>query len=141
MSKLYPYPAVQYIPLAFGLIFRQNIEPLHPFILIGPEITAQKDIIEGKFGAQLPNIKETADQLFLLVSGFEPLEIKYRGYYVTIKALPNPSLSLISLPKHYFYKNTLVFQAKMENGALLVSKAYQLPTRLPNRRRPSVTPS
>ncbi|HHT47971.1 MAG TPA: hypothetical protein GXZ98_01580 [Firmicutes bacterium] len=124
MSKLYPYPAVQYIPLSFSLIFRQHIPPLHPFILSGADITAQQDIIAGKFGVQLPKFKETADQLFLLVGGFEPLEIKYRGYYVTIKALPHPSLSLLSLPKRYFYKNTLVFQAKKENGDLLVAKAY-----------------
>ena len=127
MSKLYPYPAVQYIPLTFELLFRQTNLPTHPFILLGPEITAQKELIEEKFGVQLPPCQEKANQLFLLLGGFEPLEIKYRGYYVTIKATLNPILCLISLPKHYFYKNTLVFQAKKEDGGLLVSKTYHLP--------------
>ena len=41
MSALYPYPAVQYIPLAFQVHFRHEGSPSHPFILIGWEIFAQ----------------------------------------------------------------------------------------------------
>ncbi|NLY91568.1 MAG: hypothetical protein GX081_08190 [Firmicutes bacterium] len=137
MSALYPYPAVQYIPLSFGVIFRRDNLPLHPFILIGPEISIQKEAFEEKIGLQLPDLKETADQLFLLAGGFEPLEIKYRGYYVTIKAALNPTLLLISLPKHYFYKDTLVFQAKKEDGSLLVAKTYQLRKNAGNPCRPT----
>ncbi|HBG16778.1 MAG TPA: hypothetical protein DDW93_08365 [Firmicutes bacterium] len=56
----------------------------------------------------------------------EPLEAKYRGYYVTIKVTRRSSIYLISMPKHYFYKDTLVFQAKNENGETLVSKCISL---------------
>ena len=86
------------------------------------------------FGRQLPALRETPEQLPLLVGGFEPLEVKYRGFYVTIKAAPHPLISLLSLPKYYFYKDTLLFQAKTADGNLLAAKAYKLP---PVRRRVS----
>ena len=126
MSKLYPYPTVQYIPLPFGVLVRRENLPSPPMILIGPEISAQKASIEAKMGEQLPTFKENADQLFLLTGGFEPLEVKYRGYYVTIKATRSPVLTLLSVSKHYFYKTSLVFQAKTNAGDLLVSKSYQM---------------
>ena len=129
MSKLYPYPTVQYIPLPFSVLFRRENLPTFPLILIGPEITAQRNLIAEKFGVQLPTFKENSDQLLLLLGGFEPLEVKYRGYYVTIKATPSPVLNLLTIPKHYFYKETLVFQAKTAYGDLLVAKSYQLPDR------------
>ncbi|HBL36222.1 MAG TPA: hypothetical protein DDZ55_05385, partial [Firmicutes bacterium] len=66
MSKLYPYPTVQYIPLPFGVLVRRENLPSPPMILIGPEISAQKASIEAKMGEQLPTFKENADQLFLL---------------------------------------------------------------------------
>ena len=125
MSKLYPYPAVQYIPLAFGVLFQRDNFPSPPLILIGPEIRTQQALIEEKIGARLPTFKENTDQLLLLTGGFEPLEGKYRGYYVTIKATSNPFLTLLSVPKHYFYKETLVFQAKTDDGDLLASRSYQ----------------
>ena len=127
MSALYPYPTVQYIPLAFQVLFRQEISTSRPFILIGREIFAQQEALAKNFGAQLPALKENTDQLQLVVGGFEPLEVKYRGFYVTIKAAPSPMISLISLPKGYFYKETLVFQAKTADGNLLVAKSYKLP--------------
>ncbi|HEY8392315.1 MAG TPA: hypothetical protein VIL83_06275 [Capillibacterium sp.] len=127
MGALYPYPAVQYIPLSFGVIFRRDNLSLRPFILTGPEIINQKEALEKKFGLELPTFKETVGQLFLLTGGFEPLEIKYRGYYVTLKATPCPSLLLIVLPTHYFYKDTLVFQAKKEDGGLLATQTCRLP--------------
>lgn len=127
MSALYPYPAVQYIPLAFQVHFRYASSPSRPFILIGREIFAQQEALAKNFGIELPALKETTEQLQLMVGGFEPLEVKYRGFYVTIKAAPRPLISLISLPKCYFYKDTLLFQAKTADGNLLAAKAYKLP--------------
>lgn len=137
MSALYPYPAVQYIPLAFRILFRQEDVPTRPFILIGQEISTQQELVADHFGVHLPALKENADQLLLLVGGFEPLEVKYRGFYVTIKARVSPMVSLLSLPTNYFYKESLVFQAKTENGDLLGTKAYKLPSR--RRYSPRVT--
>lgn len=127
MSKLYPYPAVQYIPLVFRVLFRRENFPSPPLFLIGPEIDVQNNLIEEKIGIKLPTFKADADQLLLLTGGFEPLEVKYRGYYVTVKAMRSPVLTWLSVPKHYFYKTSLVFQAKTDDGGLLVSKSYQIP--------------
>ncbi|NLC53818.1 MAG: hypothetical protein GX770_07625 [Firmicutes bacterium] len=127
MSALYPYPAIQYIPLAFQVIYQQESSPSRPFILIGREIFAHQEALAENFGAQLPVLKENTDQLLLVVGGFEPLEVKYRGFYVTIKVVPSPLVSLISLPRGYFYKETLVFQAKTADGNLLAAKAFNLP--------------
>lgn len=126
MSKLYPYPAVQYIPLSVGFLFRQENVPSRPFILIGREIHTQQKMVEERYEVQLPTFKDT-DRLPLVAGGFEPLEVKYRGYYVTIKATLNSVLCLISLPTSYFYKDSLVFQVKNESGDLLVAKTYKLP--------------
>jgi hypothetical protein len=125
MSKLYPYPAVQYIPLAFRVLFRRENYPSPPLLLIGPEISTQNYLVTAKNGVTLPTFIEDADQLFLFTGGLEPLEVKYRGYYVTIKAMRSPVLTWFSVPKRYFYKTNLVFQAKTDDGDLLVSKSYQ----------------
>lgn len=126
MSKIYPYPAVQYIPLSLGILFHQDNLPTEAFLLIGREIPTGKELIEEKLGIQLPPFAVSADQLLLFAGGMEPLEAKYRGYYVTIKVTRRSSIYLISMPKHYFYKDTLVFQAKNENGETLVSKCISL---------------
>lgn len=127
MSALYPYPAVQYIPLAFTVLFRHESSSSRPFILIGREIFAQQEALAKNYGAQLPALKENTDLLLLMVGGFEPLEVKYRGFYVIIKAVPRPMVSLITLPRYYFYKETLAFQAKTADGNLLVANSYKLP--------------
>lgn len=116
MRALYPYPAVQYIPLNFKVLLQQESKSSRPFILIGREIFTQQEAFGANSGVQLPALKETTDQLLLMVGGFEPLEMKYRGFYITIKAVPRPMIGLISVPRCYFYKETLVFQAKTADG-------------------------
>ena len=137
MRALYPYPAVQYIPLNFKVLLQQESKSSRPFILIGREIFTQQEAFGANSGVQLPALKETTDQLLLMVGGFEPLEMKYRGFYITIKAVPRPMIRLISVPRCYFYKETLVFQAKTADGKLLAAKTCQLP--LPRRRVGRVT--
>lgn len=126
MSKLYPYPTVQYIPLILETHFQQETSPRGVFLLIEREISMRKEQIQEKLGIQLPTLPFNPHRLLLFSGGIEPQEVKYRGYYVTIKAVAKSVLSLVSIPKHYFYKDTLVFQAKNENGEILISKLYQL---------------
>jgi len=132
MNKLYPYPAVQYIPLPLEIFFQYQCPFSGPFLLVEKEISLRKEQIQEKFGVQLPALPFVPHSLILFFGGIKPQEIKYRGYYVTIKAEPEPALYLGSIPKHYFYKKTLVFQAKNENGEILCSKLYNLesPTRV-----------
>lgn len=126
MSKVYPYPAVQYIPLSLDILFRKEHLPIGTFFLIDHEILSKKHLLFANWEIQLPDVKLNNNKLLVLAGGIEPIEAKYRGYYVIIKASRRPALYLFSIPKNYFYKDTLVFQAKNENGEILVSKMYQL---------------
>ena len=126
MNKLYPYPAVQYIPLTMEILYQHKSPPLGTFLLVEREISLWKEQIQEKFGIQLPTLSFTPHRLILFFGGITPHEVKYRGYYVTIKAVAEPVLYLVSIPKQYFYKDTLVFQAKNENGKILSSKLYHL---------------
>ncbi len=126
MNKVYPYPAVQYIPLSLDILFRKDNLLIGTFFLIGNEILLRKHLILENVGVQLPEVKLNSNKLLVLAGGIEPIEAKYRGYYIIIKANRRSSLYLFSIPKNYFYKDTIVFQAKNETGEILVSKMYQL---------------
>lgn len=132
-SPLYPYPPVQYIPLYLEPIFFQ--EPVargtrEPVLLIGEENIAGQPGLAQKYGCTLPQLPYPAlcrEKLLILTAGFEPLEAKYRGCYVTFKARSRPCLGLYYLPAKYFYRSSLVFQIKNANGEKLLAQSYRLP--------------
>lgn len=132
-SPLYPYPAVQYIPLHLEPVFFHEPVTGKSLLLIGEENIAGRPRLAQKYGCDLPQPAPSRahargrDKILILTAGLELLEAKYRGCYVTLKGKHRPCLSLYHLPAKYFYRSALVFQVKNENGEKLLSQLYQLP--------------
>ena len=130
-SPLYPYPPVQYIPLYLEPIFFQEPVAGQPLLLVGEEnITGQPGLAQ-KYGCALPHPAPCREKILILTAGFEPLEARYRGCYVTIKGRRRPCLGLYYLPAKYFYRSGLVFQVKNASGEKLLSQSYRLPAGIP----------
>ncbi|NLW09646.1 MAG: hypothetical protein GX036_07270 [Firmicutes bacterium] len=130
-SPLYPYPPVQYIPLYLEPVFFHEPVAGKPLLLVGWENIAGRPELAEKYGCSIPQPVPCREKILILTAGVEPLEAKYRGCYVTIKGRLRPCLGLYHLPATYFYRSSLVFQVKDENGEKLLSQSYQLPAGTP----------
>ncbi|NLY89787.1 MAG: hypothetical protein GX085_09270 [Firmicutes bacterium] len=130
-SPLYPYPPVQYIPLYLERVFFHEPVTGKPLLLVGGENIAGRQGLAEKYGCALPQPAPCLEKILILTAGVEPLEARYRGYYVTIKGRYRPCLGLYHLPAKYFYLSSLVFQVKNENGEKLLSQPYRLPAGTP----------
>ena len=69
MSALYPYPAIQYIPLAFQVIYQQESSPSRPFILIGREIFAHQEALAKTSELSCPYSRKTPTSYCLWSAG------------------------------------------------------------------------
>lgn len=125
-KTIFPYPAVQYIPLRLEIVYKKQPVQTRPFLLIGAEIEARRLQMNKKFNLDLPYITDSGHKLYLLAGGLDLSTARYRGYYVTIKGAKDESISLYRLPAGYFYKETLVFEVKESPGTPLLSKTYHL---------------
>lgn len=121
-SAIYPYPAVQYIPLSLQVLYHKEPIETEPFILIGAEIADNLDRISHQYALEFPPLTNLAGKLLILAGGLHFHKAKYRGYYVTISGTRRPSISLYQLPAQYFYKDTVVFEVKDEKGQVIASR-------------------
>lgn len=130
-TPLYPYPPLQYIPLYLEPVFFHEPVTGKPLLLVGEENIAGQPRLAGEYGCALPQPAPCREKILILTAGVEPLEAKYRGCYVTIKGRYRPCLGLYHLPAKYFYRSSLVFEVKNENGEKLLSQSYRLPPGTP----------
>lgn len=121
-SVIYPYPAVQYIPLSLQVLYHKEPVKTEPFILIGAEIGHNLPRLSQEYTLNLPPLTNHGNKLLILAGGLHFRTAKYRGYYATISGTRHSSISLYQLPTQYFYKDTVVFEVKDEDGRVIVSK-------------------
>lgn len=113
--KIYPFPAVQYIPLhvtpvCSGTILRTTTRTQQPQLLIGQEIVKWEPILRTEYGLeQIPF--PSVDTLPIVALNLEIDDAKYRSFYVTMTGRKSPGrYHIYTLPGKYFYKNHLFFE-------------------------------
>lgn len=114
-STIFPFPAVQYIPLALSELKRDRLPALSGKVplqqlIIGPEVEKYRSILARDFQINLPP-SYAPHSLPLLAMNLQIDDVKYRGYFVTMtgKALPG-FYQLATIPSRYFYKKNLFFE-------------------------------
>lgn len=115
-KKIFPYPAVEYIPLPFTVLQEGRNEKrqgVQLFTVKNPE-----ELVESFGEMEIPPQKQ---HIYLLLVNVGVLAVKYRGYTVTILGEEKEKFyQLGALPTKYFYKDQLslaLFTAEGENLA------------------------
>ncbi|NLY74943.1 MAG: hypothetical protein GX075_06535 [Firmicutes bacterium] len=126
-SIIFPFPAVQYIPLpvatlAQGVLDRLNAKTNAPLIIGADDIQKWRFVLERDFGLKLPEVT-TRNSFPLLALNCQVAEVKYRSFYVTMigKALPN-RYHFFEIPRRYFYKHKLFFELYDQTTAQRIAR-------------------
>jgi hypothetical protein len=115
-ATVFPFPAVQYIPLPLTTLIRNRFGGNHPQtripqLIIGPEIQKQLLDLTLSHGHADP-AKFSPGVLPILALNLQINDVKYRGYLVTLLGKAQPEFyQLTVIPRQYFYKKTLFFTA------------------------------
>ena len=110
-TAIFPFPAVQYIPMAVSDIEQGNLNAALPSqLIVGTEIVKWCRLYGPDYGITLP-VNFTDDSLPVLAINLKVDTVKYRGYFVTMTGKKIPGYyQLFTLPRHYFYKTKLYFE-------------------------------
>ena len=114
-SIIYPFPAVQYIPLpittvANGKLGKLNTKARAPLLLAESDLQKWRLQLGQEFGVEIPSVRPK-NSFPLLGLNCLVEEVKYRGFFVTMvgKVLVN-HYHFFYIPKTYFYKQKLFFE-------------------------------
>lgn len=114
-STIFPFPAVQYIPLTLDIIRQAPLNAakagaIQPQLVIGPEVEKCRAILTQDYAIALPNAFPP-DSLPVLALNLKIDDVKYRGYFVTMIGASLPgTYQLGTIPRRYFYKKNLFFE-------------------------------
>jgi len=114
-ETIFPFPAVQYIPLTIdtleqGDINPSKVNPQFSQLIIGNDILGWRNLSRQKFQIELPE-RFPDESIAVLVFGATVDAVKYRGYFVTMTGREKPGYyQLFTMPRRYFYKNNLCFE-------------------------------
>jgi hypothetical protein len=113
-STVFPFPAVQYIPLPLSALKHDRIatndpKMRQPHLAVGAELQ--------NLQARLANHENPGPVAFptgslpLLALNLQIDTVKYRGHLVTMLGRATPGVyQLTTIPQRYFYKKTLIFE-------------------------------
>lgn len=126
-SIIYPFPAVQYIPLPIttisnGELGRLNTKVSAPLLIAENDLRKWQIQLNQEFGLEIPNVWPK-DSFPLLGLNCLVKEVKYRGFFVTMtgKALAD-HYHFFYIPKRYFYKNKLFFELYDQDTAKRIAR-------------------
>lgn len=114
-STIFPFPAVQYIPLNLDVIRQAPLTAakarVHlPQLVIGSEVESCRSFLTQDFEINLPS-GFPPDSLPILALNLKIDDVKYRGFFVTMTGQPAlGNYQLATLPRRYFYKKNLFFE-------------------------------
>ena len=120
-AAIFPFPAVQYIPMAVttikqGILNKSNALALSSQLIAGAELIKWSPLLAQDHEIELPE-KFPADSFPVLALNLKVSAVKYRGYFVTMIGQKNYGYyQLFTLPQRYFYKNKLCFELFDENA-------------------------
>jgi hypothetical protein len=113
-AAIFPFPAVQYIPMAItnimqGDLSKANSQSLPSRLIAGAELVQWRTLLQQDYGIELPE-KFSDDSFPILALNLKVTAVKYRSFFVTMIGQENYGFyQLFSLPRQYFYKNKLCF--------------------------------
>ena len=114
-SQLFPFPAVQYIPLTITNVLTGKIsKPLKktsiPPLIPGSAISIWRPKLLSELNLMLPeNLPE--EEFPLLALNLSVKDAKYRSFFVTMLGTIEPdTFQLFTIPKNRFYKQQLYFE-------------------------------
>lgn len=114
-SIIYPFPAVQYIPLPITTISQGSLENLNakvssPLLIAAKDLRQWQSQLNQQLGLEIPNVWPS-DSFPILALNCLVEEIKYRSFFVTMvgRAINN-HYHFFYIPKRYFYKKKLFFE-------------------------------
>lgn len=124
-AVLYPYPAVQYIPLLLTKISEGEWTPPpglnRPALLVGQNDPKWRELLRQCYGLTMPPLTLGSGEVLLLVVNMRLCELKYRGNFATGLAAPSPGRhELYRLNQRVFYKDRVIFEIFAEDGTRLV---------------------
>jgi hypothetical protein len=114
-SLIFPFPAVQYIPLPLTLVHQGWIKQTAPGnqlpqLVLEEKLGFWKDSLLHDYGIQVPE-NFASDAITFLTLNLEVEAVKYRGYFVTLTGKSKPGVYQLNLiPRRFFYKNNLIFE-------------------------------
>ncbi|MGD9154462.1 MAG: hypothetical protein PVG90_03045, partial [Bacillota bacterium] len=120
-ATVFPFPAVQYIPLPLTTLTQNRFGASHPQtvapqIIVGPEVPKQLRFLNIPTAHEDP-AKFSSGVLPLLALNLRINDVKYRGHLVTLLGKAQPGLyQLAVIPRQYFYKKTLFFEMYDEDN-------------------------
>ncbi|WP_408955240.1 hypothetical protein [Natroniella sp. ANB-PHB2] len=127
-DHILPHPLVQYIPLRvrtrdFTTSWANNYN--HHLFIFDNQKQAQKRL--DMYNLSYPDNLNFSNQLLLLFLNGRVKEIFYRAYNAqTIVEVIEDSYHLFTIPKQYFYKDTIIFNLFLTEGTKILSERYQL---------------
>lgn len=113
-SVIFPFPAVQYIPLGMtnleaGPIPRMKVKPVMKLIA-GPELASWQAALNRDYGIVIPDDLPTGTCPICAIH-LHITEVKYRGFFVTMLGMEDRgNYQLFTIPSALFYKSKLYFQ-------------------------------
>lgn len=130
-ASLYPYPAVQYIPLLTSVVSKGPWNPPlgwdRPSLHLGTNDVGWREMMQRMIGLAMPPMTLASGELLLLALNIRPLELKYRGNFVTVATEPAPGwYQLLRLSQRLFYKEHILFEAYAEDGHKLCWRPWEV---------------
>ena len=136
-GALYPYPAVQYIPLIMTTVAEEDWDPPAGLdrvaLAIGKNDPNWREFLRRAHGLTMPPLTLASGEVLLLSLNMRIVELKYRGHFVTGRADLAPGrFQLLRMSQNVFYKDRIIFEIYGREGTRLCWQAWdRMPRRIP----------
>ena len=120
-TAIYPYPAVQYIPLLTTTIMEGLWTPPpglnRPTLIVGKNDPEWRECVQRIYALTMPPLTLGSGEILLLALNLSLLDLKYRGNFVTVLADLAPGrYQLLRLNERLFYKERIIFEAYTQDA-------------------------
>jgi hypothetical protein len=112
-AAVFPFPAVQYIPMEVtniceGILNTLRILPSE--LIVGDDLKKRRLLLRQEYPISIPE-EFSVQSLPILALNLKVNTVRYRGYFITMTGQKKCDYyQLFTLPQHYFYKNKLCFE-------------------------------
>jgi hypothetical protein len=126
-SKVFPFPAVQYIPMGIstvcqGPIHSNSPKATTPILITGMDIKNGANVLAQEYGVTLPEY--LPDGGFpILALNLNIRDARYRGFTMTMTGRFAPgNYHYFTVPQRYFYKSKLFFEVYDQDAVTLLAR-------------------
>ncbi len=124
IASLYPYPAVQYIPLLVTNVAEGSWSPPpglnRPALTVGKNDPDWREMLRRTYNLTLPPLTLGSGEVLILSLNMKLLDLKYRGNFVTALADRVPAhYQLLKMNQKILYKDRIIFEVFAQDGTRL----------------------